>query len=428
MKTIYALVNTSQYSSASLSWSTSGSTIWQAQTINVSDDILYFFKMQKRQNANETDLDLTGYSSLRFLIRRDKNITSSLYAFQDSFNQQSDADEDLSLGQVSFLANTGNIEYDIVGVDTGTDTISIDGDWTNQFASGEEIEIQNSTANDGTYTIDTVSLDSSNNETDISLTTSITDATVDGEIVHNKAKIDLAASNSNSLDCWLEVNGIDANGNHSTLTQLQIEINDQLDDGTAGSANSKAPTFQTTSELQSNFADINTSITATSPLEIDSTAGGTEDLSANRTLSISFGDGLANNSNTLEVADLDSTNLKTNSSDDSDGAIQSIFEIAISGGAAADYDLSLTSTVEVIDFVVIHTSAGQANDTIQLKDTSDNVISDAMDFSGADKSVVRASEIDDANSTTSSLRVTTTDDDSGGDGASAKAYIYAIKR
>lgn len=70
----------------------------------------------------------------------------------------------------------------IRGVDTGTDTIAVDGDQTERMESGNTIVIAGSTGNDGIYTVDTVSYDSNNDETDLGLVQSIGDSTVDGQV------------------------------------------------------------------------------------------------------------------------------------------------------------------------------------------------------------------------------------------------------
>jgi len=67
-------------------------------------------------------------------------------------------------------------------VDTGTDTIAVDGDQTERMESGNTIVIDVSTGNDGLYTIDTVSYDSANDETDLELVEPVGDSTVDGQV------------------------------------------------------------------------------------------------------------------------------------------------------------------------------------------------------------------------------------------------------
>lgn len=92
-----------------------------------------------------------------------------------------------------------------------------------------------------------------------------------------------------------------------------------------------------------------------------------------------------------------------------------------SSGAAANTDQALpTGTWDVIDCWIVNQGAGEASDTCQLLDDSDNAITDAMDASGADHALVRCAVLNDANAEglvggTDALRATTVDNDSGGD-------------
>lgn len=106
-----------------------------------------------------------------------------------------------------------------------------------------------------------------------------------------------------------------------------------------------------------------------------------------------------------------------------------LFPVAIAGGAAADTDVTIDGKHRVIDVWAVHTGgAGEASDTIQVKNGTD-AITDAMDWSGGDKAIVRAAEIDDANyeiADSGTLRVTTTDDDAGNDVGAGVVYVLAI--
>lgn len=68
----------------------------------------------------------------------------------------------------------------ITSVDTTNDNFVVSGDADYLLSSGETIQVIGSTANDGTYTVSSVSYDSTNNETTISTQESIGDSTVDG--------------------------------------------------------------------------------------------------------------------------------------------------------------------------------------------------------------------------------------------------------
>lgn len=78
-------------------------------------------------------------------------------------------------------------ESSITGVDTGTDTITIDGDHTGDLASGDDIRISGSTGNDGAYTVSSVSLNGS--DTDITVNETIGDGTADGICIYGAQKL-----------------------------------------------------------------------------------------------------------------------------------------------------------------------------------------------------------------------------------------------
>jgi len=75
--------------------------------------------------------------------------------------------------------------FEIIAVDTSTDTFTVQQDRTRFFPSSRTFEVVGSTGNDDTYTVDTSSYDSNNDETDITATGDVTDSTVDGEIRFN---------------------------------------------------------------------------------------------------------------------------------------------------------------------------------------------------------------------------------------------------
>ncbi len=107
-----------------------------------------------------------------------------------------------------------------------------------------------------------------------------------------------------------------------------------------------------------------------------------------------------------------------------------VFRLAIDGGAAADDDWVARVPLTVIDVIAQHTGgAGEASDTLQLKDGDDNAISDALDWSGADNAIVRAGTINDAYATLAvgdTLRVTTVDDDTGSDVGAGVVTVIAL--
>jgi len=73
--------------------------------------------------------------------------------------------------------------YAIQSVDTGSNIFTVVGDRTNELAVNQAIEVVKSTGNDGTYTINSLSYDSGNNETDITVDENVSDSTSDGLII-----------------------------------------------------------------------------------------------------------------------------------------------------------------------------------------------------------------------------------------------------
>lgn len=122
--------------------------------------------------------------------------------------QQADIDVDVSgdldhvalvddgasvLEAVAMLANSA-----ITGVDTGTDTITIDGDHTGDISAGDRITIRGSTGNDGGYEVDSVS--ANGDDTDVTVTGSITDATVDGTCIYGAQAV--TSGNTVTVNAW----------------------------------------------------------------------------------------------------------------------------------------------------------------------------------------------------------------------------------
>jgi len=71
-------------------------------------------------------------------------------------------------------------DYPITGVDTGTETFTIAGDWTAYFTANDVFSVSGSTGNDGNWTV--VSATENGGNTDIVVAEDIIDATVDGTI------------------------------------------------------------------------------------------------------------------------------------------------------------------------------------------------------------------------------------------------------
>ena len=127
-------------------------------------------------------------------------------------------------------------------------------------------------------------------------------------------------------------------------------------------------------------------------------------------------------------SNIDGSNLAETAEDDTTPGLMAVFPVAIAGGPQGDTDITVDGKWRVIDAWAVHTAAGEANDTIQIKNAG-NAITDAMDWSGADQVIVRASSINDANHEIAdggTLRVTTTDDDAGNDVGAGIVYVTAM--
>lgn len=85
-------------------------------------------------------------------------------------------DNRLAIGKQDLQKNTGEIN----SVDTTNETVTVNGDITNYLGTGEGFEIVGSTGNDGSFTVSSISYDSNNDETTITVNEDITDSTADG--------------------------------------------------------------------------------------------------------------------------------------------------------------------------------------------------------------------------------------------------------
>jgi len=80
-------------------------------------------------------------------------------------------------------AKIPDAEASVVGVDTSSDTITVDGDVASLLATGDIFTVTGSTGNDGEYTVDSTSYDSTNDETTITVKESVGDGTADGKAI-----------------------------------------------------------------------------------------------------------------------------------------------------------------------------------------------------------------------------------------------------
>ena len=95
--------------------------------------------------------------------------------------------------------------YTITGVSIGDDEFVIAGDQRERFLVGAEFVVVDSAGNDGTYTIAAVSYASA--ETTIEVNEDITDATIDGDILHDEIadELDMTLSHDDETDRDAEI-------------------------------------------------------------------------------------------------------------------------------------------------------------------------------------------------------------------------------
>lgn len=78
----------------------------------------------------------------------------------------------------------------------------------------------------------------------------------------------------------------------------------------------------------------------------------------------------------------------------SSGAMPILFVADTAGGATATTTIEVSQKIAIVDAWVTLNAAGTASDTVQIKNPSGDAITDAMDISGSDQAVVRASTIE----------------------------------
>lgn len=163
--------------------------------------------------------------------------------------------------------------------------------------------------------------------------------------------------------------------------------------------------------------------------------GGADGLAAAQTLAgdvtttragvTAIGAGKVTNAMVLPAA-LDGTVAKVHAADGVIGAIPVLFRIDVAAGALAAKNVVMTHKVRVLDAFVVLTGAGVAN-TVLTVGNGATAITDTMAVSGADKALVRAATIDDAQQDIAaggSLRVTTT---VGATQPACSVYVWAVR-
>lgn len=93
-------------------------------------------------------------------------------------------------------------------------------------------------------------------------------------------------------------------------------------------------------------------------------------------------------------------NASATSTDTNTAGQHVVYSISLADGATATTSYVIEHKFEIVDVrIQKRAGAGGASDTIQITDSADAAISDAIDINDADKVISRASTIDDAKST-----------------------------
>lgn len=186
--------------------------------------------------AGATVPSVDGYS---INARREKGYHELTrdYKFVMNFTAELDANNDYLVkfepegfgGTVdTIIDNSQAGSYAIKAVDTTNDKFVVTGDRTQDLVVNQEIEVVQSTGNDGTYTISSLTYDSNNNETDITVDENISDSTADGVILPGSQAVfkSWEKDKTDAIINKVTVEGTNSNGNTITATatnQTQID-------------------------------------------------------------------------------------------------------------------------------------------------------------------------------------------------------------
>lgn len=88
--------------------------------------------------------------------------------------------------------------YSIEGIDTSADEVTIEGDRVDRFPEDATFDIEDSTSNDGTYTVASTSYSVSSDETTIGVDEDITDSTADGVV--SNASVDFLVGDDETVE------------------------------------------------------------------------------------------------------------------------------------------------------------------------------------------------------------------------------------
>lgn len=122
-------------------------------------------------------------SDLEVDFIRNANVSSMRESYRlDGFEGNGYGDNEE--GYFNYVMNTSTyVGFDIIGVNTGDKKFTIDGDHTATFVADQKFVVKDSTGNDTQYTV--VSSELVSDDTVITVSEAIADATVDGTIYYN---------------------------------------------------------------------------------------------------------------------------------------------------------------------------------------------------------------------------------------------------
>ncbi len=83
----------------------------------------------------------------------------------------------------TIIENTQAGRYNIIDVDTTNEVFTVSGDRTQELVVNQAILVTNSTGNDGTFTVNNLSYNPGNNETNITVNENVTNSTADGAVI-----------------------------------------------------------------------------------------------------------------------------------------------------------------------------------------------------------------------------------------------------
>lgn len=108
------------------------------------------------------------------------------------------------------------------------------------------------------------------------------------------------------------------------------------------------------------------------------------------------------------------------------GGVLVLHIVQMAAAALANNDITLTHKERVIDAWFVLGGAGVGSTTITIKNNT-SAITDAMDASGSDKAIVRATTIDEANHEIAAGGTLRTQTETGATQPKATAYILCVR-